>query len=112
MSKIKEVRMLRTLVKDNQKMAEVDISLSDGTSLSALVAPKGNGEYTIDTLMYRDVNYELDWYENPLHQAYRDAGNELDDHCRLAERGGLSRSELLQFLVADKNLADQLLLLS
>ena len=112
MSEIIEVRMLRTLVKDNRKMAEVDIKLSDGTSLSALVAKAANGEYTVDTLMYRDVDFELDWYENPLHQAYRDAGNELDDHDKAAKRGGLTRSELLQFLLKDKSLADQFLLLS
>jgi hypothetical protein len=88
MKKIKNARFIRSVEKNGKTIAEVEFAMEDGfvASLSdqidqgryvAILEREGNEAYTLSKVMKNEANYELDWYDNPEHQAYADVTEAL-----------------------------------
>jgi hypothetical protein len=71
---IADARVRRTVNLDGRPCAEVEVSTggTDAPTWLFYFAEKGGGGLEMVRVVENDANREIDWYDNPLHQAVVD----------------------------------------
>lgn len=94
MTRIKSARLMRRAERDGITTAEVEFALEPGTAMDggdknryvAILEKAGEDRsFALSKVFRNDAQYELDWYENPDHEAYADVTEQF------AERSGAER---------------------
>ena len=106
MSSSIHARFCRLVELGGRLLAEVEIRTDDpkDPELVAFVERTGDGAdpYNVRMIYRKDADYETDWYDNSLHQAYKEIKNDssgkrnegLDRLCEDAVRFGPVRADL------------------
>lgn len=71
---IADARVRRTVNLDGRSCAEVEVSTGDAAASTLLVyfARTAGGGLEMVRVIENDADREIDWYDNPLHQAQAD----------------------------------------
>jgi hypothetical protein len=78
---VKNANFERVVELHDKKYAEVKVEIEGEQKPFLALFEKTNDEQLHMDKLYRlDIDYELDWYENNLHQAYVDVTDRLFDH--------------------------------
>jgi hypothetical protein len=90
MNKIKNARFIRSVQTNGKTVAEVEFSMELSGGMRTLegavdsekryIAILENNEgqsYKLQQVYRNDADLALDWYDNPLHQAYVDVTNDM-----------------------------------
>lgn len=79
MKRVAAARFMRSVQNDSTTTAEVEFAMEDGGNFIAVIEKEGNGPYALSRIFRRQERHELDWYNNPLHEAYPDVTAEFAD---------------------------------
>ncbi|MBP1963544.1 hypothetical protein [Paenibacillus aceris] len=108
MSKIKEANLVRFTERDGVWCADVEVKTEgiSGTLIAEFSATKGS-EFEMSHVYRKDASREIDWYENNLHEAYKDISEELfGKKSRESKRG--EREEFKEGILAFGSIREEL----
>lgn len=74
----KATKFRRPVEIDGRLCAEIGMIPADDSAapLLAYIAPVRNGGYELVRAVRNDANYETDWYDNPMHNAFEEIAAE------------------------------------
>lgn len=107
MQNIKEAKFQRITELNDKKYAEVMVvTAGRDKPVMALFEQSADGGLQMSKLYHLDVDYELDWYENNLHQAYTDITDNFFDHG-YAETNGLKKDTFADEVLSYGNIREE-----
>lgn len=84
---VKQAKVRRMAHSDGEPVAEVEVVVAERPQpLKVYLRPTEEG-YEITQVLSNDADYELDWYDNDLHQAFEDLSDAVL-HTFAARDGG------------------------
>ena len=81
MIEVQHAALRRTLTKNGRLCGEVEVLTNDAELPKALAyfAAAGEADYDIVAIVANDADTEIDWYDNPLHQAFANRADWLPE---------------------------------
>lgn len=79
MKRVAAARFMRSVQNDSTTTAEVEFALEDGGSYIAIIEKEGSGSFALSRIFRQQEQHDLDWFNNPLHDAYPDVTAEFAD---------------------------------
>jgi hypothetical protein len=91
MMDIQHAELRRTAEIDGSRYAEVEVTEANtGHTYSVVLKPAEDGLYKVNRITEKHAEMELDWYDNDMHQAFKDVTDSLvnteDAAIELAQR--------------------------
>lgn len=78
MTQITKANFTQTVIRDGKRLYEVEVWVSGQLEPWKVLLEQGNesGEYHVHQILKNEAEYDLDWYDNNLHQAFQDISNQ------------------------------------
>ncbi len=108
MVEVQEAALRRMTMKEGRMCGEVEVLTNDANAPKVLAyfAGAGDGDYELLAIVGNDADMEIDWYDNPLHQAFTDKSQWLGSAAM--EAGGGERQAFKEQVLSFGSVRDDL----
>jgi hypothetical protein len=110
MVEVQHAALRRTTTKDGRFCGEVEVLTNDADTpkVLAYLAAAEDGDYEMVAIVANDADTEIDWYDNPLHQAFTDRAEWFESAEMESGLGGGGREAFKEQVLSFGSVRDDL----